>query len=135
MQRIEKLPDGWEPEVSAYRHSVAKGIIFRAVQKIVRSIDSISAYQINVTAYTVSLLAEKTVRRIDFDRIWREQQISSPLAATIKSWAPVVFKNLPVPAQRSGKNIGESFKSQVTWDYIRGLDRGFRRPSNMKSFL
>jgi AIPR protein/abortive infection phage resistance-like protein len=122
MQRIEKLPDGWEPEVIAYRRFVAKGIIFRAVQKIVRSIDSISAYQINVTAYTFSLLAEKTARRIDLDRIWREQQISSPLAATITSWAPVIFQNLPLPAQRSGKHIGESFKSQATWDYIRGLD-------------
>ncbi len=122
MQRVEKLPDGWEPDVNTYRHSVAKGIIFRAVQKIVRNIDSITAYQINVTAYTLSLLAEKTARRIDLDQIWREQDISIALASAIKSWAPVVFENLSVPAQRSGKNIGESFKSQETWDYIRSLD-------------
>jgi hypothetical protein len=122
MQRIERLPDGWEPEIRTYRRYVAKGILFRAVQKIVRNIDLISAYQINVTAYTVSLLAERTARRIDLDRIWREQQISASLATIIQSWAPVIFKNLPVPAQRSGKHIGESFKSQVTWDYIRSLD-------------
>jgi hypothetical protein len=122
MQRVEKLPDGWEPEVIVYRRSVAKGIIFRAIHKIVLSIPSITAYQINVTAYTVSLLAEKTARRLDLDRIWREQTISESLAATTRSWAPVVFHHLPMPAQLSGKHIGESFKSQATWDYIQSLD-------------
>lgn len=55
MERIDKLPDGWEPTLDEYRRYVAKGILFREVQRIVRSIDSITAYRINVSAYTASL--------------------------------------------------------------------------------
>jgi len=122
MERIGRLPDGWEPAVEEYRRYVAKGILFREVQKLVRNIDSITAYRINVSAYTAALLAEKTVRRIDLDRIWSQQGISKTLATMLESWAPVVFINLPEPARQAGKHIEESFKTQACWDYIRNLD-------------
>ena len=84
MERIDRLPDGWEPAVEEYRRYVAKGILFREVQKIVRNLESITAYRINVSAYTVALLTEKTARRIDLDRIWSQQGISKTLASTIR---------------------------------------------------
>jgi hypothetical protein len=121
MERIGRLPDGWEPTVEEYRRYVAKGILFREVQKIVRNLESITAYRINVSAYTVALIAEKTARRIDLDRIWNQQGISKTLAATIESWAPLVFSHLPEPARQAGKHIEESFKTQGCWDYIRNL--------------
>ena len=122
MERIENLPEGWEPTVEEYRRYVAKGILFREVQRIVRSMDVITAYRINVSAYTAALLAEKTARRIDLDRIWNDQAISKALYSTIESWAPVVFKHLPLPAQQAGKHIDDSFKTEACWNYIRGLD-------------
>jgi hypothetical protein len=122
MERIGRLPDGWEPAVEEYRRYVAKGILFREVQKIVRNLESITAYRINVSAYTAALLTEKTARRIDLDRIWNQQGISKALVATIESWAPLVFRHLPEPARQAGKHIEESFKTQGCWDYIRNLD-------------
>ena len=122
MERIGRLPDGWEPAVEEYRRYVAKGILFREVQKIVRNLESITAYRINVSAYTAALLTEKTARRIDLDRIWNQQGISKTLVATIESWAPLVFRHLPEPARQAGKHIEESFKTQGCWDYIRNLD-------------
>lgn len=116
-----KLPDSWEPSAEDFRRLVAKGILFREVQRIVKADVSITAYRIDVTAYTVALLADKTARRIDLDAIWRQQAISPALAATAKAWAPVVFVNLPKLAEREGRHLGESFKSQACWDYIRSL--------------
>jgi hypothetical protein len=122
MERIERLPDGWEPTIEEYRRYVAKGILFREVQRIVRSVESITAYRINVSAYLASLLAEKTARRIDLARIWSQQGISKALASIIEAWAPVVFIQLPEPARQAGKHVEESFKTQGCWDHIRNLD-------------
>jgi len=122
MQLIGARPDGWEPSAEEYRRYVAKGILFRTVHSIVLRTASITAYQINVAAYTTSLLADRTARRIDLDRIWREQAVSDETVELIKSWAPVVFLRLPDVARREGKNTEESFKSPVCWDYIRQID-------------
>ena len=122
MERIGQLPDGWEPTPEEFRRYVAKGILFRDVQRIVRVHPRITAYQINVTAYTAALLAEKTARRIDLDRIWQEQGISEALHETAEAWAPVVFNELPLPAQKAGRHIDSSFKKEECWENIRGLD-------------
>lgn len=122
MDRIESLPDGWEPSVEEFHRYIAKAILFREVQRIVRANDVITAYRINVSGYTTALLAERSGRRIDLGRIWNEQKVSPGLVETIQKWAPVIFKNLPVLAQQSGKHVEESFKNQACWDYIRSLD-------------
>ena len=133
MERIPKLAEGWEPTTDEFRDYVAKGILFREVQGIVRSIDSITAYRINVTAYTASLVADKTARRIDLERIWKEQKLSEALRKMIEEWAPVIFKKLPIPAQQAGKHVEESFKTQQCWDYIRALD--LRVPASVQRQL
>lgn len=122
MHELGAIRDGWEPTVEEYRRYVAKGILYKEVQRIVKRNEAITAWRVNVTAYTAALLADKTVRRIDLDRIWREQGLSPSLTQTIESWTPAVFKHLPFIGQRDGKHIEESFKSQACWDYIRSLD-------------
>src|SRR5262249_40803640 len=122
MERIGRLRDGWEPSIEEYRSYVAKGILFREVQKIVRSLPSITAYRINISAYTVSLLASQTARRIDLEWIWAHQDISRNLASILAAWAPIVFAQLPEPARQAGKHVEESFKTQTCWDHIRNLN-------------
>jgi hypothetical protein len=121
MQRLEPVPDDWVPETELYRRYVAKGILFREAQRIVRSEKSITAYQINVSAYLVALLSEKTARRIDLDWIWTHQTISDVVRKTLENWAPVVFRRLPEYAQIQGRHIGESFKSEGCWQYMENL--------------
>lgn len=121
MQQLGTRSDGWEPSVEEYRRCVAKGILFREVQRIVQGNETITAWRINVTAYTAALVADKTARRIDLDKIWREQGISGTLKETIANWAPVVFKHLPELGLREGRHIEESFKTPSCWDSIRSL--------------
>jgi hypothetical protein len=122
MQQLGNRPEGWEPSIEDYRRYVAKGILFREVQRIVKRNEAITAYRINVTAYTAALLADKTARRIDLDRIWREQKITDVLKQTVEDWALPVFKHLPDIGLREGRHIEESFKSPGCWDYIRSLE-------------
>lgn len=122
MNQLGGKPDSWEPTVEEYRRHVARGILYKEIQKIVNKNEAITAYRINVTAYTAALLADKTARRIDLDRIWREQKISTALARTIEAWTPAVYKHLPDVGLREGRHIEESFKSQNCWEYIRSLE-------------
>lgn len=122
MQSVGSRDDGWEPTAEEYRRAVAKGMLFRRVHNLVRRNEAITAYQINVATYTMALLAERTARRIDLDRVWRDQDISPLLEQTISDWAPIVFQHLPDVARQEGKNTEESFKSQACWDHIRQLN-------------
>jgi hypothetical protein len=122
MDAIGERPDGWEPATEEFRRTVAKGIFFKQIQSIVRRSEKVTAYQINVSAYTAALVADRTARRVDLDRIWRDQGISPALVETIEAWAPVVFLHLPDYSRKEGRNTEESFKSQACWDTIRQLD-------------
>ncbi len=122
MEGLEPYADGWEPTADMFHAFVAKGILFREAQRIVRQDAQITAYQINVVAYTVSLLCEMTARRIDLESIWRMQKTSPAISATIASWAPVVYQRLPEYATSHGRHVGESFKQVACWDQIRTLD-------------
>ena len=65
------LVDGQEaslPTVADFKAMIAKAKIYRDAQKLLRPM--FQAFQANVTAYTVSLVAEKLGDRIDLDRIW-----------------------------------------------------------------
>lgn len=133
MQELGAYDEGWEPTREMYRHFVAKGILFREVQRAVRIDPTITAYQINVVAYTAALVADKTARRINLDAIWQMQKVSDDLAQLIASWAPVVFQHLPDLANRDGRHIGESFKRPACWEYMRTLD--LRVPRSLEGEL
>ncbi len=73
------------PDVAAFKAMVAKAIIFKSTQKLVRPM--FQAFQANVAAYTVSLLAKTFGERFDLERIWTRQTISQELLGQIGIWA------------------------------------------------
>lgn len=68
----------WLPDEIYFRHLVAKAILYRVVQRIVRQ-EEFAAYQANIVTYLVAYLASRTGGRLDFDLIWNSQQISHSL--------------------------------------------------------
>lgn len=98
--------DGQEaplPSVAEYKAMIAKTIIYRNTQKLLRPM--FQAFQANVTAYTVSLLAEKLGHRMDLERVWSRQTLSPELLAQIAVWAREVNDVLHTTA--GGKMISE----------------------------
>jgi hypothetical protein len=91
------------PTVSDFKAMIAKAKIYRESQKLLRPM--FQAFQANVTAYTVSLLAEKLGSRIDLDRVWVKQAISPELLAQIAVWAKEVNDVLHTSA--GGKMVSE----------------------------
>jgi len=132
-QERGELSENWEPSPEECRRYIARGILFRDVQRIVKADETITAYRINVTTFTASLLAEKSARRIDLDTIWKRQQISEALAETAGLWCRVVFKELLKYAQQQSVHIDNVLKSQACWQHMLSLD--LRLPASVQREL
>jgi hypothetical protein len=104
-----------QPDVPTYKQMIAKAILFKRVQTIVRPL--FPAFQGNVGTYVISLLANRFGERMDLEKIWLRQDISPELRYQIQIWAEEVNKVLQSSA--SGKMISEWAKKPECWDAIR----------------
>ena len=114
----EQYPDGFVPDEAWYRAFIAKAIIFHTVQAIVKA-KKFSAYQANITAYTVACLSWKCGGRIDFDRIWSEQSVSKQLRTMVESWVTRVDAHLRETAK--SRMPSEWAKKAECWEAMRDL--------------
>ncbi len=102
--------------VSFAQRLLAKAILFKATDKIVAARD-FGGYKINITSYTIARLAEATNRRVDLDRIWREQRLSPALAAALDDLC-VPVREVIVNPLRGGTNVGEWAKRPDCWEAV-----------------
>ena len=91
------------PTVASYKQMVAAAIVFKAAQKLVRPM--FQAFQANVAAYTVSLLAHRLGERFVLDRVWDRQGGSPDLLAQWGVWAREV--NGVLHRTAAGKMVSE----------------------------
>ena len=105
------------PDVAAYKHMIAKAIIFKATHKLVRPM--FAAFQANISAYTVSVLSKKIGGRLDLDRIWQEQDISRRLREQLQVWAQEV--NDTLYASANGRMISEWAKKAECWETVQAV--------------
>lgn len=104
------------PGVPEYKAMIAKAKIFRETQKLVRPM--FQAFQANVAAYVVSVLADRLGDRIDLDRIWIRQGVSPELLSQISIWAREVNDVLHRTA--GGRMVSEWAKKQECRDAVLG---------------
>ena len=112
---IENSPWPALPDVTFYKRMVAKAILFKTAQKLVRP--AFQAFQANITTYLVALISHRLGNRIDLDRIWQQQDLSPQLKQQMQSWAPEVNRILHQSA--SGKMVSEWAKKAECWEAVR----------------
>lgn len=111
----EGLGENVIPDQPQYKQMIAKTILFKSAHKIIRPL--FPAFQANITAYTVSILALKLGKTLDLNRIWQEQSISPQLGRQIATWAEEVSEALHRGA--GGKMISEWSKKIECWWLVR----------------
>ena len=116
MTPAEGEPAQPSPDVAAFKSMVAQAIVFKAVHKLVRPM--FQAFQANVAAYTVSLMATKVGDRFDLDRVWSRQGVSQELLAQISVWAREVNDALHRTA--GGRMVSEWAKKQECRETVLG---------------
>lgn len=104
------------PDEKYYQNLIAKAILFRSTEKLVQQ-QQFGGYRANIVTYTLSLLSFKTAQRIDLERIWKEQGLTSALEKEIIQISRFVHAEIINPP--AGANIGEWCKKEKCWDSIR----------------
>ena len=115
----EKGPDSFNEFY--FRRAVARGIIFRAVEKLVSSQPWYNGgYRANIVAYSIAVLSEITKRHkqsLDFQRIWNAQGIKKTLEQALSIIAEAVNDDITKPAPGIS-NISEWCKKDACWTRI-----------------
>jgi hypothetical protein len=119
MQQLKQdYPDGFSPDESWYRAFIAKLLIFRTVQDVVKAA-KFPAYQANITAYTTALIASRFDEKLRYDRIWQAQQTSPEFRDLIQAWARGIDEEL---RQTAGMKMPTEWaKRQECWVRIREI--------------
>ena len=105
-------------DVSTYKAMIAKAIVFKKTQSIVRPM--FPAFQGNIVIYLISLLSFRLGNKIDFDLIWNKQDISPELRIQLQIWAKEI--NVVLHSSSGGKMISEWAKKQECWEIVRNSD-------------
>jgi hypothetical protein len=90
---------------------VAKAILFKKTDGIIKKLD-FGAYKGNYVTYTIALLSKLTNKRIDLEKIWREQDLSPALQTFVGQLASEV-RNKITDGPAGSKNISEWCKKKV----------------------
>ncbi len=119
MTHISKDHSDFKPDSDFFKDLISKAIIYKAAEKIARKL-KFEAYRANAIAYTVALLAFKTVGRVNLRAVWERQYVSNSLYDTINNWMPLVRDEIIRTA--GTRNVTEWAKKTECWHHIQLLD-------------
>ncbi len=105
------------PDEQYFKRLVAKAILFRQIEKLVRKA-GYEAYRANIVAYTVAYMAFKTIGRIDLDRIWSDQTIT----AATGEYAETIAGRVEAVMKKTSGNVGEWTKKTECWEAVKALE-------------
>jgi hypothetical protein len=105
------------PDVHAYKDMIAKTILFKKAQAMVRPM--FPAFQANVVAYLVSVAVDRLGPAIDLSKIWARQALPESLLQQLRIWAVEVHEALHRTAE--GRMVSEWAKKPECWEGIRRI--------------
>jgi hypothetical protein len=115
MERVSSAEGGSLLDVAAYKALIAKVIIYKQTQRMVRPM--FPAFQGNVATYVVALMANRLGARLNLDRIWQQQDLSDLLRQQIQAWATEV--NAVLIQSAAGRMISEWAKKPECWEAVK----------------
>jgi hypothetical protein len=94
----------WLPDDVYYRHLIAKAILFRSVDRVVRQ-ERFPAYRPNIVTYLTADLVHRSFNQLDLDLIWRTQILSQELENMLRIWSHQITDTILQTA--AGRNVTE----------------------------
>jgi len=104
-----------------FRKYCAISIIFNRTAKIIKENTEIAGYRSQVLNYTISLISYLTSRKINFDLIWADQNLSNQFKNIISKWSYKIYETIQKTA--NGKNVSEWCKKEECWEDL--MDKNF----------
>lgn len=114
----EKLGEEHELDKSFFRETIAKALLYKAAQGVVRRAH-LPSYGANVVTYMVAILAAQHGDELDLGVLWEEQQVSADMEAVFAKWAPLVHSEIVSTA--GSRNVTEWCKKEDCWVELSAL--------------
>jgi AIPR protein len=114
----------WEPDEGFYRELIAKVVLFNTATRIIRK-EGFPAYRANIICYLVAYLSHRAGGELDFDAVWRRQEVSAELEALLRKWSHPVAESIQESA--GGRNVTEWCKKEGCWNAVKGCDLSLPR--------
>lgn len=111
------------PDERYFKHLVAKAILFKRCDQIVRDLE-FGGYKANVVAYAIAYLSNRSGQLLNLDAIWDRQDLSPTTEHALRSIAAGVWEHITHPP-REGMNIGEWCKKEQCWTNLREQEIAF----------
>ncbi len=99
-----------------YKETIAKAILFNAIDKIVLS-KKLGGYKANMNAYITAAISYKSKGKLNLNWIWEHQAIQPELETYIDGLIPVVWSHLTGSSSNGSNmaNVGEWTKKINCW--------------------
>jgi hypothetical protein len=117
MQRREEQKAAL-PDDDYFKRLVAKAILFKQADKIVRA-QQFGGYKANIVTYTLSWIHFKSAQRVDLQTIWEMQALSDAMKQTIEQVSHKVFELISNPPGQ--QNVTEYCKKEACWKAVREI--------------
>lgn len=127
----ERIGKAWAADTDAfneafYRHAIAKAIVFRATESLVTNQSWYEGgYRANIVAYAIAKVAHDVGEMgasVNFEGIWRAQEMSSTLRDALTISSEGVTKVIIHPPPGTVKNVTEWAKQQACWSRVAALE-------------
>ena len=102
------------PDRQFYEQLIAKAIFFRSAEKIIQK-KHYGGYRANLVTYSIALISYKSEKRINLNKIWKEQSLSEALVDTILDVSQIVYNHITCSAE--GKNVTEWCKKRTMLEW------------------
>lgn len=124
-ERISDLYEEGDPECNEYlfQKSVSQVILFQRVGKLIGGAVWYEGYRAQSIAYTISMLSAKLReegKTLNWDKIWREQELEPRLEHYLDEIAQIVHGKILTPPDR-GANIGTYSKKPECWTSMKRM--------------
>jgi len=119
MTHIAKDHPGFKPDEDFYKDLISKAIIYKTAETIARK-HKFPAYRANAVAYTVALIAFKTLGRVNLRAVWNQQSVTEAFYELLHDWMPVIWQEIVDTA--GTRNVTEWAKKEECWREVQLLD-------------
>jgi hypothetical protein len=110
-----KEKETFEPSDEYFKLLVAKAILLKKADKIILN-QKYGGYKANIVTYTVALLSYLSQKRVDLEKIWKDQDISRNIENELILLSRIVQTHITNPP--GGKNITEWCKKKECWEFL-----------------
>ncbi|MBS0606338.1 MAG: AIPR family protein [Verrucomicrobia bacterium] len=118
-------------DIKYFEHLIAKAILFKRAEKLIGNLNY-GGYRANIVTYTLAWLSKHASQIIDFDAIWKKQNISPVLQKAIQEVSSSVHRIITNPP--NARNITEWCKRKECWEAIGSMETTFS-PSLQQDLL